>query len=303
MGAGLIRALTGPRARLVVIAAWIALAAGGYVLHERLPDVTAAGQSKLLPRSAESTRAAAAVQGSFSGGDDIPAIVVFSRSSGLTPADKAAIGRLGARLDARGLAGATPVLDPLTDSGAGSPLGKAGLVARDGSAALVALAIDADVRDAVKDDVREIRRLVAAGLPAGLEAHVAGVAGIAADLELEADAAGRTLLFATLGPRAVLLLLVYRAPILAVLPLVVVGAAYLIAAGVAYLLIEAGAIEVNSEGTMLLVVLAFGAGTGTTPCCSCSATARSSRAAATRSAHCGARCAGAHRPSPPPAAP
>ena len=227
---------------------------------------------------------------------------MFSRSSGLTRADKAAIGRLGARLDARGLAGATPVLDPLTDSGAGSPLGKAGLVARDGSAALVALAIDADVRDAVKDDVREIRRPVEpAGLPAGLEAHVAGVAGIAADLELEADAAGRTLLFATLGLVLVLLLLVYRAPILAVLPLVVVGAAYLIAAGVAYLLIEAGAIEVNSEGTMLLVVLAFGAGTDY----SLLLVQRYREELAgggDASAHCGARCAGARRPSPPPAA-
>ncbi len=45
------------------------------------------------------------------------------------------------------------------------------------------------------------------------------------------------------------------------LPLLSVGAAYMVAIGIAYLLIEAGAITVNTEGTFLLLVLVFGAGT------------------------------------------
>jgi RND superfamily putative drug exporter len=45
------------------------------------------------------------------------------------------------------------------------------------------------------------------------------------------------------------------------MPLLVVGTAYLVATGIAYLLIEAGAITVNTEGTFLLLVLIFGAGT------------------------------------------
>ena len=58
-----------------------------------------------------------------------------------------------------------------------------------------------------------------------------------------------------------LLLVVYRAPLLALMPLLAVAAAYLVAIGIAYLLIEAGWITVNTEGTMLLLVLVFGAGT------------------------------------------
>ena len=88
-----------------------------------------------------------------------------------------------------------------------------------------------------------------------------GPAGIAADLEQVADEAGQTLLIATLGLVLVLLLVVYRAPLLALLPLLAVGAAYLVAIGIAYLLIEAGWITVNTEGTFLLLVLVFGAGT------------------------------------------
>ena len=57
-----------------------------------------------------------------------------------------------------------------------------------------------------------------------------------------------------------LLLAVYRSPILALLPLVVVVVAYSVASGVIYLLAEAG-LPVDSTSTSLLLVLMFGAGT------------------------------------------
>ena len=124
------------------------------------------------------------------------------------------------------------------------------------------LALNAGDRGAIVDGVDEIRDYLArAPTPAASAAYVTGPGGIAADLEQVADEAGETLLIATLGLVLILLLLVYRAPLLALLPLLVVGAAYLVATGIAYLLIEAGAITVNTEGTMLLLVLIFGAGT------------------------------------------
>ena len=123
------------------------------------------------------------------------------------------------------------------------------------------LAIDAEDRGAVVDGVDRMRRYLRAHERPGLHAFVTGPGGIAADLEAVAADAGRTLLIATLGLVLLLLLAVYRAPILALLPLLVVGLAYLVAIGIAYLLIEAGWIVVNAEGTMLLLVLVFGAGT------------------------------------------
>ncbi len=125
----------------------------------------------------------------------------------------------------------------------------------------MALAIDADERDAVSDGVAEIRAYLAHRRHPGLHSYVTGPGGIAADLEHVADEAAKTLLIATLGLVLVLLLVVYRAPVLALLPLLAVGTAYLVAVGIAYLLIEAGAIVVNAEGTFLLLVLVFGAGT------------------------------------------
>ncbi len=61
----------------------------------------------------------------------------------------------------------------------------------------------------------------------------AGPAGVAVDLEQEAADAGKTLLYVTAGLVLLLLLIVYRAPLLAIVPLLVVAAAYLTATGLA----------------------------------------------------------------------
>ncbi len=260
-------AVTGPRGRWLAVAVWIPLGIAGFFAHGQLSDVTAAGQSTFLPSNSESTRVVAALQSDYKGGDDIPVLIVFDREGGLTQADLNAIGKLGDGLGELGLAGATPVFAPYSGE-TDRPLGDlaqiaegVGPISRDGEAALVGLAIDAADRGAVTDGVAEIRAYLEAHARPGLHSYVTGPAGMAAGLEEVAEDAGQTLLVATLGLVLVLLLLVYRAPVLALLPLLVVGTAYMAACGIVYLLIEAGLIVVNAEGTMLLLVLIFGAGT------------------------------------------
>ncbi len=259
-------AVTGPRGRWVTIAVWALLGVAGFLGREEIGGVTAAGQTSFLPADAESTRSVEALQ-RLGGGEEVPAVIVFERHGGLRPADLNAIGRIGVGIDRLGLTGATPVIDPFSAE-AGRPLGDVariangiGPISRDGEAALVVLAIDAGNRGAVASGVAEVRHYLREHARPGLRAYVTGPAGIAADLERVADDAGETLLVATLSLVLVLLLAVYRAPVLALLPLLVVGSAYLVAVGIAYLLIEAGWIVVNAEGTMLLLVLVFGAGT------------------------------------------
>jgi RND superfamily putative drug exporter len=251
----------------VAVAVWLLLGAAGLLAHAHIDDVTAAGQSSFLPADSESTRALAALQDASAGREEVPVVIVFERPGGLRPGDLAAIGRIGDGLGRLGLAGATPILDPFSGAHRNglatvARLAKGvGPVSRDGEAALLVLAIDAEDRGAVVDGVAQIRRYLRAHERPGLRAFVTGPGGIAADLEAVASDAARTLLIATLGLVLLLLLLVYRAPVLALLPLIAVGAAYLVAIGIAYLLIEAGWIVVNAEGTMLLLVLIFGAGT------------------------------------------
>jgi RND superfamily putative drug exporter len=258
--------ITGPRGRWVAVAAWLLLGAAGLLAHAHIDDVTAAGQTSFLPAGSESTRALKALQGT-SGSEDVPVEIVSERPGGLEKGDLKAIGRIGDGLGELGLRGATPIVDAFSGE-YGNELAKVarladgiGPVSRDGEAALLVLAIDAEDRGAVVDGVERIRRYLSAHERPGLRAYVTGPGGIAADLEAVAADAGRTLLIATLSLVLLLLLIVYRAPLLALLPLLAVGLAYLVAIGIAYLLIDAGAITVNAEGTMLLLVLVFGAGT------------------------------------------
>jgi RND superfamily putative drug exporter len=260
-------AVTGPRGRWVAIVAWLLIGVAGLLGRARINDVTAAGQSSFLPKNAESTRALDTLQHSQNSGEEVPVVIVFERNGGLTKADLDAIARIGDGLNELKIVGATPIVDPFS-ADAEAPLGEVakiadgiGPISRDGEAALVVLALNAGERGAVVDGVQTIRDYLGKHARPGLNTYVTGPGGIAADLEQVADEAGKTLLIATLSLVLILLLVVYRAPLLALLPLLVVGTAYLVATGLAYLLIESGAITVNTEGTFLLLVLIFGAGT------------------------------------------
>ena len=261
--------ITGPRGRWVAVAVWLLLGVAGLLAHAHIDDVTAAGQSSFLPGDSESTRALEALQRVSGQGEEVPVVIVFERRGGLTKRDLRAIGRIGDGLDRLALTGATPILDPFSGApryrrdlaavaGVANGIGP---ISKDGEAALLFLAINADDRGAVVSGVGKIRAYLRVHARPQLRAFVTGPGGIAADLEQVASEAADTLLFATVGLVLLLLLLVYRAPVLALLPLAAVAAAYLVAVGIAYLLIEANWITVNSEGTMLLLVLIFGAGT------------------------------------------
>jgi putative drug exporter of the RND superfamily len=201
------------------------------------------------------------------GAEEVPAVIVFDRDGGLTPHDLNAIGKIGRGLNGLGVVGATPIVAPFSAQ-SGHALAKVadyargvGPISRDHEAALLVLALNAADHGAIRDGVSQIREYLDANPVPGLRAYVTGPAGIAADLDQVASEAGRTLLIATLGLVLILLLLVYRAPLLALLPLIAVGAAYTVAIGITYLAIKAGWIVVNTEGTFLLLVLVFGAGT------------------------------------------
>ena len=194
-------------------------------------------------------------------------MIVFDRKGGLTHADLRRDRRDRRRPQRLRITGATPIIDPFS-ADASESLGEVardrpgvGPLSRDGEAALVVLALNAGDRGAVTDGVARIRAYLDAAPDPGVSAYVTGPAGIAADLDRVAERSRRDAARRDPGPGPVLLLLVYRAPLLALMPLIAVGAAYLVAIGIAYLLIEAGWIIVNTEGTMLLLVLIFGAGT------------------------------------------
>ena len=181
-----------------------------------------------------------------------PALLVYQRPGGLRAEDLAAIDEDFAAL--AGPAGPGSI-SPLSDDGR-----RIGLRSRDGTTAVGVVALRADDVEDMQAPVQRLRALAAAGAPPGLATHVTGPAGISVDAVAVLGGVDATLLIASVSLIVLLLLCIYRAPAIALVPIAVVVLAYAVAAGLVYLLARGG-LETTSQATAVLVVLMFGAGT------------------------------------------
>ncbi|MER6983203.1 MMPL family transporter, partial [Streptomyces carpinensis] len=115
---------------------------------------------------------------------------------------------------------------------------------------------DEKKRDAFVDDVRGV-----AHDQGGLTVQVGGPGAMATDAADVYNALGGPLLYTTVAVVAVLLILIYRSPLLWLVPLAVVGMADYLSTGVAYGLNQAFGTTVSGQSTGIMTVLVFGAGT------------------------------------------
>jgi putative drug exporter of the RND superfamily len=243
--------VSGRRTKWVVIVLWIVGVIALSPLAAKLGDATRDETASFLPEDAESTQVQELLKDRFPGGETTIGLIVYKRDGGLTEADRAKIVR-----DARRVDDAIPVTQraqvPFT------PDAPPGLVSENGEAAYTVLTVPLDF-DRVADWGKETRDLVGDG-GGGLEVYVTGDLGLWADFEEVFGELDTRLLLATVVLVLVLLGAIYRAPLIAIIPIVVVGLAYQVATGFIYLYADAGN-NVNSNSTGILIVLMFGVGT------------------------------------------
>jgi putative drug exporter of the RND superfamily len=242
--------VAGRRTKWLVVAAWIVLVVIFAPLGSKLADVTDNRTEAFLPKNAESTKVLRFVERRF-GGEKVTGLIVYRRPSGLTAADKQRIGADAARIAATLPLAARPVVP----FGAGAP---PALASRDGTLAYAVVAFPDDNKK-LADWGKSVRSIVDAR-PTGMQAYLTGSLGFNADFDKVFGAIDTKLLVVTVALVLVLLGAIYRSPIIALIPLVVVGIAYSIAQGLIYLYAKSGA-TVDNNGTTILVVLMFGVGT------------------------------------------
>ena len=95
----------------------------------------------------------------------------------------------------------------------------------------------------------------------GISARVTGPVGISIDATGLFEDADVSLMIATVLLVLILLLLIYRSPILALIPLVAVGFAYMVTSPILGFMADQGWITVDSQSIAIMTVLLFGAGT------------------------------------------
>ncbi|WP_286256724.1 MMPL family transporter [Streptomyces graminofaciens] len=241
------RTSTAARRRTVpwlVLGLWVVLLAVVAPFAAKLSDVQHDRAVDYLPASADSTQVAK-IQEQLPGGETTELVLVYHRDGGLTAADeKAAADQVAAIADRHRL-----VAEPR------------GVPSKDGTTLMYPVAstepgTDEKKRDALVDDVREVARS-----EGGLTVEVGGSGALATDASKVYESLGGPLLYTTVAVVAVLLILIYRSPVLWLVPLVVAGIADYMSMGAAYGLNQAFGTTVSGQSSGVMTILVFGAGT------------------------------------------
>ena len=256
---------TGRRSRWAILAAWLALLAAAAPLSAKLKGENVDQSTSLLPEDSEAGRVAQTLAERFAGGNRAATVLIYRRAGGLTPADRDRIARdagAAARvpLAGRPVPAFVPNLDgdlPPKQGGNVTPTPE--LVAPDGATAFTVVPLSSGKSDRVADSIEKLRAL-GGGAGGGLEYHVTGSPALLNDINTAVESTDVLLVAATLLLVLVLLLAIYRSPILAFVPLFVVAVSYVVASAVVYVLARNG-LKVDPSATSLLLILTFGAGT------------------------------------------
>ncbi|MCZ4125411.1 MMPL family transporter [Streptomyces sp. H39-S7] len=236
----------------VTIVAWIVAAIALTALAPQLKDTN--DQADFLPSHYESVQAEKTEKASFPQREQPSAIAVFQRTGGgrLTAADKADVARITAALQGKKY---EKIKKIETNPEAVSPNGEIALanVIADG---------DDPYADDVIDAVKSIRA-DAKPLLTGTSLTM-GVTGTAASALDAAESSGDTdamIMMGTLILIVVLLAAIFRSPLIAFLPVLMIALMFMVSTGLIATASELGGLHADSGISSILIVVMFGVGT------------------------------------------
>ncbi len=226
----------------LVIVVWLAIASVGGPFFGKISEVSTNDQTSFLPASADATKVQERAS-EFRQASGAPAIIVLERDGGLTAADQRAATTLADRLgDRDDVQGVSPVI-PSEDG--------------DAVEIVATLTQSADTGDAVE----AVRADVEDALPSGVQGYVTGPAGFTADLTEAFAGIDGLLLGVALAAVFVILIIVYRSPLLPILVLGTATFALCASILVVWWLAKADIVTVNGQVQGILSILVIGAAT------------------------------------------
>jgi putative drug exporter of the RND superfamily len=250
---------------MLVVIGWFIMTGVFGPLFGKLTSVQENNNSSFLPKGAEATQASAVIE-TFSGKDsfNFPTLILFEGKG-----DAATLEALNQHLVGVGELKLAETEAKISDYLAPgqritvfpSQDGQAILanIPLDGNSISKLLPNDEPVLPAIIAELRADVAPIAKSL--GVESYVTGPAGILGDLFGAFGDIDSTLLLTTLGVVAVILIVVYRSPVLWIIPLLSSLFALTTAGGIVYLLAKNDIIDVDGQSQGILSVLVIGAAT------------------------------------------
>jgi len=250
---------------MLVVIAWFIITGVFGPLFGKLTSVQENNNSSFLPKGAEATQASEVIQ-TFSGKDsfNFPTLILFEGD--VTPKTIAAVNDHLVKVGSVTLDGTSAkISDYLAPNQQitvfPSQDGKAilGNIPLDGNSIAKLLPNDKPVLPAIVEALRaDIKPIAEAN---GLTHYVTGPGGLLGDLFGAFGTLDSTLLLTTLSVVAIILIIVYRSPILWIIPLLSAMFALSTAGGIVYLLAKNNIIDVDGQSQGILSVLVLGAAT------------------------------------------
>ncbi|MFB7721420.1 MMPL family transporter [Nocardia sp. NPDC056100] len=235
----------------LVIGVWLVAIVG---VMFSAPTLTAStDQSDFLPSHYESIQAARLQQQAFPGSTTPAALIVFERADGapLTTADTTAVQAVADNLAARKIKEVTAI--------AATPPSENGLID------IVAVQMTKVTTPEAKpqtEAVKDLRSALKEAMPqSDLKAGITGQVAQTLDQQESGKTAMKLIFLATIVLIVVLLLVVFRSPVIAVLPIIVIFAISFAVNGLIAMVSKAFDLKVDSSTETLLIIVLFGVGT------------------------------------------
>ena len=250
---------------LLVVIVWFGITGVFGPLFGKLSSVQENNNSSFLPKGAEATKASDVIA-TFSGKDsfNFPTLILFEGKS--TPETFAAINAHLMTVGDLTLSGTSAKISDFLAPGQQITV----FPSQDGKAILANIPLDGNSLAKVLDNDKPVLPAVVEALRAdikpiaqanGLTHYVTGPGGLLGDLFGAFGTLDSSLLLTTLGVVALILILVYRSPVLWIIPLMSAMFALTTAGGIVYLLAKNNIIDVDGQSQGILSVLVIGAAT------------------------------------------
>ena len=263
-----VRARKGLWIAIIIVFGWLAIGGVSGPVFSKISTVQENDNSAFLPESAESTLASKiTVKFSDQSSDLLPTLILFLGELNPTT-NSEAFAQLNTYAASLGSKILPESKKPLSQYFApGAPL--QAIPSADGKAALINVQLNSKIAgenieekpllpliiDFIRSDLeKEFAK-------AGVETHVTGAGGIFADLFGAFGSIDTKLLSTTLIVVAIILIVVYRSPLLWILPLFTAATALGFATMIVYYLAKAEIIDLNAQTQGILDVLILGAAT------------------------------------------
>lgn len=257
----------GPRSRWITLILWIIVVA---VLSLAWPSVNQeeTHSHSLLPADAMSVQAGKIAKKQFPNAAGNPLLIVWYRKGGLTSSDYKAIQNVYRKLNENPLKGQS-FIPPFYKM---PPQALKGSASQDGAALTTPVFFNSQASvDTLQSGLDQLKGRIKTELgkspfnkklsSQGLHLRFTGPVGIQTDATQLFGQADITLLIATTLLVLILLTVLYRSPLLAIVPLIGVGFAYGLIGPLLGFMASHGWITVGAQGVSIMTVLLFGAGT------------------------------------------